>query len=844
MANYDYNIWGRWQASDHPDFYKFLRSILRPKYLLYFDGGKPEGIGTRQAAFLDMLRNDILNSDLSSSGILAQVAKPASGMNFAETVSMLDSFRMKDVTAFSRSELIGDELMKNARAYLDDKYVAYLDGAGTVGLSAAERQRLDNFIADPNNPRNVLALSGMGDPTESQAVRNGKWDLFTSKWDSTLGARQGVLITPNVGQSAAATTDMRDVYGRADAGGAVEQTMRDRGLLTSPGQSAATTSASGERFVTKDFFRSSLTSSELSRLKRVLSAGAYRYLTTGEYQTATPAGVSADEARLNYVSPEQRQLLQQYAADPSDRDAYEKLLPSAITPDVSPNLRRAIDDIAVNRLDLAKESAKQIEEASVANPSKKPNVPLPPGQRYVYDPQRKLWRVFGSPGPNQPQQYIRYVNQLGETVDEDGNRIQDGPAAGFGPERGMGGISRPTTPATATSATATPAVTPAAAPATTAPATTAPAPARTVPPSIRQIEGAGAEQRNVQQLTAAQAAAAAERDALTAAEFDVSTTPTPSDTATSATSGVAGAVTTTTTADTEVPIDWEQAASEMYPEYYAIIKSVPEIAALLKKSLGPPAWSDERFEAELHKTNWWKTTTASVRQWDTASALDPATYQGYVDQQATVIQQEALNLGIRLSDERLQKLASDSLRFGWNQQTITNSLGMVALEGGAAGTTQLREGFYGQSIRQVANQYGVTLADQTFNQFVDKIAVGEETIDSFQDYALTIAKSLYPSLAEQFDAGRTFDQVTSNYKQIAANILERDPNSINMTDPSWVQAVTYQPDPKTGEQRMMNMAEWGDYLRKTESFGYQYTTEARSRAYEVADKLANMFGRV
>ena len=42
----------------------------------------------------------------------------------------------------------------------------------------------------------------------------------------------------------------------------------------------------------------------------------------------------------------------------------------------------------------------------------------------------------------------------------------------------------------------------------------------------------------------------------------------------------------------------------------------------------------------------------------------------------------------------------------------------------------------------------------------------------------------------------------------------------------------------------MNMGEWGDYLRKTESLGYQNTTEARSRAFEVSNKIANMFGRV
>lgn len=292
-----------------------------------------------------------------------------------------------------------------------------------------------------------------------------------------------------------------------------------------------------------------------------------------------------------------------------------------------------------------------------------------------------------------------------------------------------------------------------------------------------------------------------------------------------------------------VPPDWETAAAEMYPEYYAIVKNNPEIAQLLRRSLDE-GWSEQKFQAELRGTNWWKTTTASARTWDAGMALDPASYQAQIDEAATAINQEALNLGIRLSSDKVQKLALDSLRFGWGTQTITNSIGMAATEGGAAGATQLREGYYGQQVRNTAKQYGVALNDTTFNSFVNKIAVGEETIGSFQDYALTIAKSLYPPLAEQFDAGRTFEDVTSSYKTIAANLLEKDEAEIDMTRPEWVQAVTYQADPKTGEQRLMNMREWQDYLRNTESFGYQYTTEARSRAYGIADTLANMFGRI
>ena len=295
--------------------------------------------------------------------------------------------------------------------------------------------------------------------------------------------------------------------------------------------------------------------------------------------------------------------------------------------------------------------------------------------------------------------------------------------------------------------------------------------------------------------------------------------------------------------DMGVPPEWETAAMEMYPEYYALVKNVPEIADILKKYIAEE-WSETKFLAELRKTNWYKTTTASAREWDMAAGLDPATYQTKVDNKTETIRKQALDLGFRISEEKLRQLATDSLRLGWSDQFLTNAIGMVVVEGGDPGATQLRQGYYGQQIRGIARDYGVTLNDDTLMSFANKMAVGEETVGSFQDYAMTIAKSLYPTLSEQFDLGRTFGDLTSNYRQIAADTLEIDANSIDFTDPQWAVAVTYQPDPKTGEQRMMNLSEWGDYIRKNRSFGYEFTDDARQKAYKVANELANLFGKV
>ena len=290
-----------------------------------------------------------------------------------------------------------------------------------------------------------------------------------------------------------------------------------------------------------------------------------------------------------------------------------------------------------------------------------------------------------------------------------------------------------------------------------------------------------------------------------------------------------------------VPIDWETAAQEQYGGYYAIIKSIPEIADLLRRAVSSGTeWSNEKFNYELSQTTWYKTTTASARSWDLSEQTDPASTQQRVDNQAAQIKAKALSLGIRLDDTSVAKLARDSLRGGWDETTITNSIGSQAMQS-TAGVSQLRSGFIGQTLKQTAADYGISLSDDTFNQFVNKVATGQESQSSFQQYALQMAKSLFPGIAAQLDAGQTYKQITDPYKQTAAQILEMNPENIDFVDPKWSKAVTFVTD--KGEQRPMNYNEWGDYLRQTRSFGYEFTSEAQSRAYGVANDLARLFGK-
>ena len=291
-------------------------------------------------------------------------------------------------------------------------------------------------------------------------------------------------------------------------------------------------------------------------------------------------------------------------------------------------------------------------------------------------------------------------------------------------------------------------------------------------------------------------------------------------------------------AEQVVPEDWEAAAAEIYGGYYAIVKNIPEIKQLLLDAV-QNGWSDLKFEAQLKQTDWWKTTTASAREWEVAKGLDPATAQTQIDNRVASIRDKALNFNIRLNDEAINRLAEDSLKFGWTENVLDTSITSEALKT-TGGVSELRQGFIGQTVRTTSASYGLPLSDTSFNEWVGKIATGQENEASFQAWVQETAKNLYPTLSSGFDRGLSFKQMTDPYAQAASRILEIPASQVDFTDPKWTAAFTMKND--KGEQTQMSFGEWADYLRTTPSFGYQYTDEAKSKAYNVVDQLARAFG--
>ena len=133
------------------------------------------------------------------------------------------------------------------------------------------------------------------------------------------------------------------------------------------------------------------------------------------------------------------------------------------------------------------------------------------------------------------------------------------------------------------------------------------------------------------------------------------------------------------------------------------------------------------------------------------------------------------------------------------------------------------------------------MSDQDVEGYVQSAIAGELSSQQIEDQFRNQAKSLYPSLAKQLDAGN-LDSAVSSYRSIAANTLGIDGTAIDFSDATkFGKLLTYQ-DPKSGEARLMNATEWTQYLRGLPE--WQNTSEAKTGYDALIKSVETLFGKV
>jgi hypothetical protein len=264
----------------------------------------------------------------------------------------------------------------------------------------------------------------------------------------------------------------------------------------------------------------------------------------------------------------------------------------------------------------------------------------------------------------------------------------------------------------------------------------------------------------------------------------------------------------------------------------------PEIGQILLKAT-KQKYSPDKLRSELMATQWWKVTTASMMEFDAQTAISEVTQNVKIDQRANEVRELAAALGGTLTETQLREIARNSLRLGMDARQIGFAVGGEILK--SAGPTGLQMGIIGRELRSTTERFGVGLSDYTLNTWAGEIAVGQYTVEDFNNYIRQQAISLFPTLQRDIERGLDVRTIAEPYAQQAARILGINPNQVDFTDPKWNIALNF--SDQQG-RRSMSLDEWGRYIRSNDQYGYQYTDDAHNKAYAATSTIARAFGRL
>lgn len=292
--------------------------------------------------------------------------------------------------------------------------------------------------------------------------------------------------------------------------------------------------------------------------------------------------------------------------------------------------------------------------------------------------------------------------------------------------------------------------------------------------------------------------------------------------------------------------------------------TIPQVGGLLVAgSMG--GWDENTFLGALRETQWWKTQNENQRAWDEISGDDPATAAQMINEARAKLTDTARQLGVMLNPTQLDKMARTVAmntasptgvlvapgRYGFTQEQINQMVsGAYRYNPG-----QQQFGLAGElfdSAQKLAGQYMMDFTPTTIGKWVQSAMNTEYTgqgdfttgaLSGYEDYLKNQVMSRFPTMSAAVQAGITPWTFTESYRQAIGSLLEKDPDSIDLTSPQykWVLNGT---NPQTGRPDLTSIAAAEQKVMSNPTFGYQYTEQAKSTAYQVVDALAKTFGTI
>lgn len=283
------------------------------------------------------------------------------------------------------------------------------------------------------------------------------------------------------------------------------------------------------------------------------------------------------------------------------------------------------------------------------------------------------------------------------------------------------------------------------------------------------------------------------------------------------------------------------AALKQYGFVGSLANSIPELKRILTRAAAG-SWSADEFSRAVQDSRWWKNSADAVKQYQILKVTKPGEFKAQRDALVAKARTLAAEMGVGLGEGRgsaLGHLVDMAQLHGWDEATLRQSIGHQlhgarATFGGQAGEVQ-------QQIRALYYDMGVPYSSYTVNLSVRHVLEGRGTVAGVQASVAAAAKSRYPALAAQIDAGHTVRQVADPYIQAKAQLLEVPPDTVTLQDATVRKALSWV-DTGTGHHTLMPLWQYEQQVKADPK--WQRTKNARDDYSALAHQVGRDFGFV
>jgi hypothetical protein len=278
-------------------------------------------------------------------------------------------------------------------------------------------------------------------------------------------------------------------------------------------------------------------------------------------------------------------------------------------------------------------------------------------------------------------------------------------------------------------------------------------------------------------------------------------------------------------------VDWKPKFREMFPSQSWLLDldstKYSGLFKLLETGVKDQMWltpeSQERFAAQLDNTDFFvelKTegTIKNIKSLVGDLGFDAVPFNTFL--------KDTMNFGWK-GDTLKQKVYEEAFR---KDPTTGNYVNATTVERVRKSTPYL-------TVASIGKDFFSTVSDSTIAGVLTGSMIQDDVIRQQRE----LAKGKYGHLSSLIDQGLSLTDISDSYKTQASKLLERDPNSIDMSQGAYSTAFDFGEE---GKKRLMSTSEWERKLRSDATFGWDKTQNARDEARALASSISQAFGRV